>query len=165
MDSAGFIRILNDNYGAGGWIQVCNTKAQVKGKSDHFFLVGVNEHSFSARAILVKGSRFPQTVPRPVVALINLSIPLCTSTVQEKDALEASYWKFDVKARAYESNPNEFDEDITANRDSQNQCLVKLFALACKSDHESRAIEICKLMDLQTIQIAIQVTHRYLKNA
>ena len=160
MDSAGFIRILNNNYGAGGWIQVCNTKAQVKGKSDHFFLVGVNEHSFSARAILVKGSRFPQTVPRPVVALINLSIPLCTPTVQEKDVLEASYWKFDVKARAYEKNPNEFDEDITANRDSQNQCLVKLFALACKSDHESRAMEICKLMDLQTIQIAIQVINR-----
>ena len=105
----------------------------------------------------MKGSRFPQTVPRPVVALINLSIPLCSSTVQEKDTLEADYWKCDVKTRAYEKNRSEYKDDISANKDSQNQCLVKLFALACKSDHESRAIEVCKLMDLQTIQIAIQV--------
>ena len=156
MDSAGYIRILNGNYGAGGWMQVCNTKAQVKGKSDHFFIVGVNERSFSARAILVKGSRFPQTVPRPVVALINLSIPLCTSTVSEKDTLEAEFWKCDAKSRAFAGYENEIEEDISANKDAQNQCLVKLFALACKSDHESRAIEVCKLMDLQTIQVAIQ---------
>ena len=157
MDSAGFIRILNGNYGAGGWMQVCNTKAQVKGKSDHFFLVGVNESAFSARAILVKGSRFPQTVPRPVVALINLSIPLCTSTVSEKDTLEGDYWSCHAKARAYENMGVEYEENISLNKDTQNQCLVKLFALACKSDHESRAIEICQLMDLQTIQVAIQV--------
>ena len=156
MDSAGYIRILNDNYGPAGWIQVCDTKAQVKGKSDHYFLVGVNEQTFNARAILVKGSRYPQTVPRPVVAIVPLSVPLCTSSVAEKDMLEREYWRADIISRSFEDGENSL-EDISANRDSQMQCLVKLFALACKSDHESRAIEICRLMDIPTMQIAIQV--------
>ena len=158
MDSAGYIRILNINYGSTLWTQVCNSKALVKGKSDHYFLVGVNEQAFNARAILVKGSRYPQTVPRPVVTLITLSIPLCTSSVGEKDTLEAEYWTADIKARAFGSSDVTSEDDISANRDSQMQCLVKLFALACKSDHESRAVEICNLMDLPTLQIAIQVT-------
>jgi hypothetical protein len=34
--------------------------------------------------------------------------------------------------------------------------LLKLFALACKTDHDSRALEICKLMDDATIQLAIK---------
>ena len=157
MDSAGIIRILNNNYGPAGWMQICGTKDQVKGKSDHYFLVGVNEKTFSARAILVKGSRYPQTVPRPVVAVIPLRIPLCTSSVAEKDMLEEEFWTADIISRSLENSYNVSDEDISSNRDSQMQCLVKLFALACKSDHESRAIEICKLMDFPTIQIATQV--------
>ena len=156
MDSAGFVRLLNFNYGSAGWQQICDTKALVKGKSDHYFLVGVNEHAFTARAILVKGSRYPQTVPRPVVAVLPLSLPLCTSSVGEKDVLESEYWTASIKARTYESGSFDLEEEASSNRDGQMQCLVKLFALACKSDHESRAIEICKLMDLPTIQIAIQ---------
>jgi chromosome transmission fidelity protein 4 len=134
----------------------------VKGKSDHYFLVGVNENEFNARAILVKGSRYPQTVPRPVVAVISLSIPICSS-IEEKDTLESAYWTADIKSRAYENGDNVAEDAISENRDNQMQCLVKLFALACKSDHESRAVEICKLMDLQTIQIAIQVLIEHTK--
>jgi len=36
------------------------------------------------------------------------------------------------------------------------EALIKLFALACKTDHDSRALEICKLMDDDTIQLAIK---------
>lgn len=36
------------------------------------------------------------------------------------------------------------------------EALIKLFALACKTDHESRALEICRLMDDDTIQLAIK---------
>ena len=159
MDSAGFMRILTHNYGAASWMQVCDTKAHVKGKSDHYFLVGVNEQELNARAILVKGSRYPQTVPRPVVAIIPLCIPLC-SPLSEKTELEDQYWTSRYISQSVEGNRGISDVDRTStNRDTQMECLVKLFALACKSDHESRAIEVCKLMDSQTIQIAIQVMY------
>ena len=55
MDSAGYIRLLNPNFGSSVWIQVCDSKSVSKGKSDHFFMVGANLEEFSARCILVKG--------------------------------------------------------------------------------------------------------------
>ena len=67
MDSAGYIRIWNNSYGS-SWIQVCDSKSEAKGKSDHFFMVGANVQEFQARCILVKGSRFPATVPRHLTA-------------------------------------------------------------------------------------------------
>ena len=66
MDSVGFIRILNPDYGS-SWIQVCDSKSVAKGKSDHFFMVGASLQEFTARCILVKGSRYPSTLPRPVI--------------------------------------------------------------------------------------------------
>ena len=56
MDSAGYIRLLNPNFGSLVWIQVCDSKSVSKGKSDHFFMVGANLEEFSARCILVKGN-------------------------------------------------------------------------------------------------------------
>ena len=55
MDSAGYIRLLNPNFGSSVWIQVCDSKSVSKGKSDHFFMVGANLEEFSVRCILVKG--------------------------------------------------------------------------------------------------------------
>ena len=46
----------------------------------------------------------------------------------------------------------------------QREALVKLFALAVKTDHESRAVEICKLMtDTDTIEIAIKYASKMRK--
>ena len=36
------------------------------------------------------------------------------------------------------------------------EVLIKLFALACKSDHESRALELAQRMDSQGLQVAVQ---------
>ena len=41
MDSAGYIRIWNNSYGS-SWIQVCDSKSEAKGKSDHFFKASVS---------------------------------------------------------------------------------------------------------------------------
>ena len=48
MDSAGLVRMRNKDWGS-SWIQVCNTKANIKGKSDNHFLVGVSEKDFMLR--------------------------------------------------------------------------------------------------------------------
>merc|ERR1719480_229455 len=40
---------------------------------------------------------------------------------------------------------------------SEVECIMKLFALACKSDHESRAVEVASLMpNVETLQLAIK---------
>ena len=42
-------------------------------------------------------------------------------------------------------------------RQSEVECIMQLFALACRSDHESRAIEVASLMpNVETLQLAIK---------
>lgn len=48
MDSAGIVRLRNKDWGS-SWIQICDTKANIKGKSDNHFLVGLSEKEFKLR--------------------------------------------------------------------------------------------------------------------
>ena len=43
MDSEGIVRMRNGAFGS-TWTQVADTRAQIKGKSDHYWIVGVNEY-------------------------------------------------------------------------------------------------------------------------
>ena len=95
---------------------------------------------FNARCILAKGARYPQTLPHPVVALVPLGVPLCHPD-QEKTNLEHQFLKTLLLSSTVSS-----DSDTT-------EVLVKLFALACKSDHESRALEVARMMDASSIQV------------
>ena len=52
---------------------------------------------------------------------------------------------------------------MRTNEEEQNETLVKLFALACKAGQESRAFDVCKLMDTTTIQIAIKYASKVRK--
>ena len=98
MDSVGYIRIFNPAYGS-SWIQICDSKSIAKGKSDHFFMVGASLQEYSARCILVKGSRYPSTLPRPVITVLELKLPLC-GIENEKYTNEQIYWKSKIISRA-----------------------------------------------------------------
>ena len=51
----------------------------------------------------------------------------------------------------------ELEESMESVRQKEIETIMKLFALACKSDHESRAIEVAQLLpSVETIQLAIQ---------
>lgn len=62
---------------------------QAKGKSDHFFLVGLSEIQAQIRVIYCKASRYPDTVPKPSVSMLALEVPLCES-FSTKSKLEVS---------------------------------------------------------------------------
>ena len=72
MDSAGYIRLLNPNFGSSVWIQVCDSKSVSKGKSDHFFMVGANLEEFSARCIWVKGKIMTKVIVMSIQEWISL---------------------------------------------------------------------------------------------
>ena len=153
MDSAGFIRMIYKPYGS-SWIQVCDSKSIAKGKSDHFFIVGANLQEFTARCLLVKGSRYPATVPKPVVTCLPLRVPLC-GTENEKFINEQNYWKAKIITSAIE------DPEITSKMEEiETQSLLKLFAHACQLEQEARAMDICKLMTSQGLQLAIKYASR-----
>jgi len=155
MDSAGYIRILSSLCG-NSWTQICDSKSITKGKSDNYFMVGANLQEFTARCILVKGSRYPATVPKPVISVLPLKLPLCGEE-NEKSEIEQSYWKAKIISRAIE-NPVDFVPAMTPDEIEQmeNEALIKLFAHACQMDHDARAIDICKLMSSVGLQLAIK---------
>ena len=124
-------------------MQVCDSKALAKGKSDHYFIIGVSEQEFNARAILVKGSRYPATLPKPVISVLPLKIPLCgvENTANEKSSNEHALWQSRLILRAMD-NMSDLDlmpmTDKSTVEATESAALLKLFALACQSDQDSR---------------------------
>ena len=56
------------------------------------------------------------------------------------------------------SQKTEETEDCLAlGRSQEIATIMKLFALACRSDHESRVVEVVRLLpDVETMQLAIK---------
>jgi chromosome transmission fidelity protein 4 len=60
---------------------------QVKGKSDHYWIIGIHGTPPQIRCILCKGLTYPTTLPRPVATTLPLNIPVCEQST-EKGQLE-----------------------------------------------------------------------------
>merc|ERR1719319_1692353 len=152
-DSAGWVRMRYQ----GLWMPIGNTKSHTKGKSDHYYVVSVDQMEGVIRCILCKGARFPATVPRPVPTALPIEQPLCGIS-SEKGGLEVKASNINLQARMLEGMEVEDWADKQAELAArETECLMKLFALACRSDHESRAVEVCRLMpNVESIQLAIK---------
>jgi chromosome transmission fidelity protein 4 len=156
MDTAGHVRMLSSSYGS-MWVPVADTRAMAKSKSDHYFIVGASTADRKIRCIFCKGSRYPQLLPVPSIVLVSMTLPLCEPAT-EKSMFEEQYLRGELLPVC--DGTSESAED--AERE-QMEILVRLFALACKSDHDSRAFDICKLMDTATIQVAIKYASKMRK--
>ena len=72
-----------------------------------------------------------------------MKLPLCQPDT-EKSSLEGALLLSDMCSNLADENEL---------RQEQNETLVKLFALAVKVENEARALDVCKMMDLDTIQV------------
>ncbi|KAL3873463.1 hypothetical protein ACJMK2_036576 [Sinanodonta woodiana] len=163
MDSAGIVRMLNRKFGL-TWVQVANTKSHTKGKSDYYFIVGVNENPQQLRCILCKGARYPATLPRPAVTILPFQLPLCELNT-EKSQYEEALGRGKLFSNHFDhwtSQGFEYDETIKSEAYKPVQeALMKLFALSARSDREFRALEVCDMMsDQHTLQLAIKYASR-----
>lgn len=131
MDTGGLLQI----YQAGCWIPVLDTKQHIKGKSDHYFIVGVNHLEQSVRCILCRGSKYPATLPRPNLSLLDMRLPVCDAA-NEKSQLEESL----VKACLLEQLATSPDGALAAPLDAYElsqkadrgykESLMKMFAVS-----------------------------------
>jgi len=162
VDSTGDICLLMRSHG-NLWTPIGNTKSAVKSKSDNYWVIGIEEQNKRVRCILCKGSNFPTTLPRPIPTTIPFQIPICEAQT-DKAKIE-----HDILQTRLLSNNSSYNRRFTAfddvdegeNEKVQVQLLMKLFALACKSDRDFRAMEICKLMpNTQAIVLAINYATR-----
>ncbi|UJR24064.1 hypothetical protein I4U23_027032 [Adineta vaga] len=128
---------------------ISNLKQEAeKNSTTNYWLLGINDFDgkFQLRVIELRGQSFPDLVPWPLVSII--SLPLALYQIDsEKSQLESDYLKMKL------FNHSTDDDDYSNN---ERQCLIKMFALSCKSNREYRAFEICQLMDSVALQLAIK---------
>ncbi|XP_065539676.1 WD repeat and HMG-box DNA-binding protein 1 isoform X2 [Lathamus discolor] len=162
VDSEGIVRILNRGLG-NTWIPVCNTREHCKGKSDHYWVVGIHEKPQQLRCIPCKGARFPPTLPRPAVAILSFKLPYCQVTT-EKGQMEEQYWRsvvFHNHVDYLSKNGYELDESAKSQAvKEQQELLMKLFALSCKLEREFRCVELADLMTQNVVNLAIKYASR-----
>ncbi|MEE6492231.1 hypothetical protein FKM82_016522 [Ascaphus truei] len=162
VDSEGAVRLLNRGLGD-TWVPVCDLREHCKGKSDHYWVVGVHENPQQLRCIPCKGARFPPTLPRPAVAILPFKLPYCQITT-EKGQMEEQYWRsivfhnhFDYLTR----NGYECDENAMAEaQKEQQELLMKMFALSCKLEREFRGVELAEYMTQNVVNLAIKYASR-----
>ncbi|XP_042538546.1 WD repeat and HMG-box DNA-binding protein 1 [Dipodomys spectabilis] len=162
VDSEGCVRMLNRAFG-NTWTPVCNTREHCKGKSDHYWVVGIHEHPQQLRCIPCKGSRFPPTLPRPAVAILSFKLPYC-QIATEKGQMEEQFWRsviFHNHLDYLAKNGYEYEESIKnqAIREQQ-ELLMKMLALSCKLEREFRCVELAELMTQHAVNLAVKYASR-----
>ncbi|XP_040825252.1 WD repeat and HMG-box DNA-binding protein 1 isoform X1 [Ochotona curzoniae] len=162
VDSEGWVRMLNRGL-ADTWTPVCNTREHCKGKSDHYWVVGIHENPQQLRCIPCKGSRFPPTLPRPAVAILPFKLPYC-QTATEKGQMEEQFWRsimFHNHIDYLAKNGYEYEES-TKNQaiKEQQELLMKMLALSCKLEREFRCVELADLMTQNAVNLAIKYASR-----
>ncbi|KAJ7345371.1 hypothetical protein JRQ81_001321 [Phrynocephalus forsythii] len=162
VDSQGIVRLLNRGL-ANAWTPVCDTREHCKGKSDHYWIVGVHENPQQLRCIPCKGARFPATLPRPAVAVLPFQLPFC-QTATDKGQMEEQFWRsvlFHNYLDYLSQNGYEYDENVQSHAvQEQQNLLMKMFALSCTLEREFRCMELAELMTPNATGLAIKYASR-----
>ncbi|CAM4691951.1 WD repeat and HMG-box DNA-binding protein 1 [Lepidochelys kempii] len=162
VDSEGIVKMLNRGLG-NTWIPVCDTREYCKGKSDHYWVIGIHENPQQLRCIPCKGARFPPTLPRPAVAILSFKLPYCQITT-EKGQMEEQFWRsvvFHNHLDYLSKNGYEYDENAKNEAaKEQQELLMKLFALSCKLEREFRCVELADFMTQNAVNLAIKYASR-----
>ncbi|XP_040189566.1 WD repeat and HMG-box DNA-binding protein 1 isoform X1 [Rana temporaria] len=162
VDSEGVVRLLNRGLGD-TWTPVCNTREHCKGKSDHYWVVGLHENPQQLRCVPCKGSRFPPTLPRPAMAILPFQLPYCQITT-EKGQMEEQYWRSQIFTNYFDHlsrSGYEWDENAKMEvQKEQQELLMKMFALSCKLEREFRCMELAESMTHNVMSLAIKYASR-----
>ena len=123
MDSVGVVRMLLNKS---AWYPVIETKSHLKGMSEYFFLTSVHQHHEHLRGIRCRGSKYPQTIPRPSLSTLPFAAPMCSTGDIAEIELKLNNINF-IKPVAAQS-----EELMSKTGSEEIECLMKLFALACR---------------------------------
>lgn len=147
VDTSGIVRLLNFSLG-NKWLPVANTKSHAKGKSDHYFVIGITEIQQTIRCIPCKGSRYPPTLPRPAVTVLPFQLPLCERQT-DKGRYEEEFWRITFLDKLLQQlckDGFDVESEIENVDKKKTDILLRMFALATRGGREFRALEVAELM-------------------
>ncbi|XP_011312326.1 WD repeat and HMG-box DNA-binding protein 1 isoform X2 [Fopius arisanus] len=136
MDADGVLRIYSTKSNL--WRVAADTGNQIKGKIDHYFIIGISEKEKSIRCVLCKGSHYPATTPRPTVIEIPFDPPLCEIDV-DRTKKEAAIWQ------------------IGSSPEDEDTALFTLIGYFCSHKLEHCVVDLCQNVAKQSlIELAIK---------
>lgn len=164
-DSEGNLRVFTNDYN-GCWVPIFSAARERKSETESIWMVGLN--STQVFCVVCKlPDTYPQVAPKPVLSVLNLSLPLACSDLGADD-LENEYLRGslllsqmqkkaeDAVACGRESNMEE--DSIFKMEAALDRCLLRLIANCCKGDKLVRATELARLLSLEkSLQGAIKL--------
>ncbi|KAL4584152.1 hypothetical protein LXL04_008743 [Taraxacum kok-saghyz] len=155
FDSVGVLRVFTNQYG-GSWVPLFSA-GKLKKKDESYWVVGLNKTNLFC-VVCKSPDKFPQAVPKPVLTLLDLCIPLASSDLGaealENEFILSNMHLSEIQRKILETEAK--GEDTTSLEDeafnietSLDRCVLRLIASCCNGDKLVRAIELVKLLSLE----------------
>ncbi|KAK1422282.1 hypothetical protein QVD17_25282 [Tagetes erecta] len=155
FDSMGVLRVFTNQYG-GRWVPLFSA-SNLKKKDENYWMVGLN--SSKLFCILCKSpDKFPQVVPKPVLTLLDLSIPLASSDLGaenlENEFILSNMHLSQIQRRIKETealgqDAASLDDEALNSEAALDRCILRLIASCCTGDKLVRAVELVKLLSME----------------
>ncbi|EDV37970.1 uncharacterized protein Dana_GF11148 [Drosophila ananassae] len=140
-DNMGLVQLYRKSSNA--WFPICDTMKQSSSVSNNYFVVAVSERRQIIQAVLCRGTSYPMTNPKPMLHELRMQIPLCDIEV-EKSELEDALLRSSLM-------------QVDGAEKIQKETAIKLFALACSGECETRARELIEsIACTELLQLAVK---------
>ncbi|XP_042489707.1 WD repeat and HMG-box DNA-binding protein 1 [Macadamia integrifolia] len=153
-DSKGVLRVFTNQYG-GSWLPIFSSSKE-KESEKNYWVVGLNTSKLFC-VVCESPDTFPPVTPKPVLTLLNLSIPLASSDLGagdlENEFMLNNLYLSQILKRIDEMSASGFDttllDDEAFNIEAAlDKCILRLIAACCNGDKLVRATELVKLLSL-----------------
>ncbi|KAL9267033.1 ENHANCER OF LHP1 1-like protein, partial [Drosera capensis] len=154
-DSKGVLRVYTNQFG-GSWFPLFSASSRKK-PEENYWVVGLNAEKLFC--IVCKSPDLcPKVNPKPVLTLLDLSIPLACSDLGA-DVLENEFilrniqlWKTQKRIDEMMSlglDTTALDDEAFNMETALDRCILRLIASCCNGDKLQRATELVKLLSLE----------------
>ncbi|CAI9113387.1 OLC1v1013980C1 [Oldenlandia corymbosa var. corymbosa] len=125
--------------------------------NENYWIVGFNATKLFC-VVCKSPSSFPQTTPKPLLTLLDLSVPLATSDLGaeslENEFVLNNMHLFQVQKKIEEAasvgqDTGSLDDEAFNTEAALDRCILRLIASCCNGDKLVRATELVKLLSME----------------
>ncbi|EYU38153.1 hypothetical protein ABFS82_04G141100 [Erythranthe guttata] len=155
FDSKGVLRVFTSQYG-GSWLPLFSA-SKLKNSEENYWVAGLNASKLFC-VVCKSPELFPQSTPKPILTLLDLSFPLASSDLGA-DTLENEFMMSNMHLSQIQRSIEEraasgldttsLDDESFNLEASLDRCILRLIASCCNGDKLVRATELGKLLTLE----------------